>query len=135
MSAVSARGELRFMLTKGRITTAVFAKFLKRLLVDATAQVFVIVDGHPTHRAKSVARFMSANARRLTLFLLPPCPPELNPDEYAWADLKSHRTRRMLITSLAQLRRSIISHMQQLQKLPDIVRGFFQSPTTRYASA
>lgn len=135
ISAVSARGELRFMLTKGRVTAAVFIEFLKRLLVNATSPIFVIVDGHPTHRAKSVTRFVAANAARLALFLLPPYSPELNPDEYVWADLKSHGTGRMLITSLAQLRRSIISHMRQLQKLPDVVRSFFQSPTTRYASA
>ena len=55
ISAVSAQGELRFMLTKGRVTAAVFIGFLKRLLVNATTPIFVIVDGHPTHRAKSLS--------------------------------------------------------------------------------
>jgi hypothetical protein len=32
---VSAQGQLRFMLTKGRVTAAVFMDFLKRLLVNA----------------------------------------------------------------------------------------------------
>jgi hypothetical protein len=44
------------MLTKGRVTAAVFIDFLKRLLVNAPAPIFVIVDGHPTHRAKSAWR-------------------------------------------------------------------------------
>ncbi|MDE2465013.1 MAG: IS630 family transposase, partial [Alphaproteobacteria bacterium] len=35
ISAVSAQGQLRFMLTKGRVTAAVFIDFLKRLLVGA----------------------------------------------------------------------------------------------------
>ena len=35
ISAVSAQGQLRFMLTKGRVTAAVFMDFLKRLLVNA----------------------------------------------------------------------------------------------------
>jgi transposase len=60
ISAVSAQGQLRFMLTKGRITAAVFIEFLKRLLVNAAAAIFLIVDGHPTHRAKSVTRFVAA---------------------------------------------------------------------------
>lgn len=133
ISAVSAQGQLRFMLTKGRVTAAVFIEFLKRLLVNATTPIFVVVDGHPTHRAKSVARFVAAQAGQLALFLLPPYSPELNPDEYVWNDLKAHGTGRQMITSLGQLRQMILSHMRQLQKLPALVRSFFHAPSTRYA--
>jgi transposase len=133
ISAISAQGQMRFMLTKGRVTAAVFIEFLKRLLVNASAPVFVIVDRHPTHRAKSVERYVEQQDGRLALFFLPPYSPELNPDELVWADLKAHGTGRQLITSLTQLRRTIIAHMQQLQKLPGLVRSFFHAPTTRYA--
>src|SRR5271166_1163055 len=135
ISAVSAQGQLRFMLTKGRVTAAVFMDFLKRLLVNARKPIFVVVDGHPTHRAKSVARFVAAHAGKLALFFLPPYSPELNPDELVWNDLKNRGTGRKLITSLAQLRQTVVSHMRQLQKLPDLVRSFFHAPTTRYARA
>ena len=133
ISAISAQGQLRFMLTKGRVTAAVFIEFLKRLLVNATTPIFVVVDGHPTHRAKSVARFVAAQEGQLALFVLPPYSPELNPDEYVWNDLKAHGTGRQMITSLDQLRQMILSHMRQLQKLPALVRSFFHAPTTRYA--
>ena len=133
ISAISAQGQLRFMLTKGRVTAAVFIEFLKRLLVNATTPIFVVVDGHPTHRAKSVARFVAAQEGQLALFFLPPYSPELNPDEYVWNDLKAHGTGRQMITSLGQLRQMILSHMRQLQKLPALVRSFFHAPTTRYA--
>ncbi len=135
ISAVSAQGQLRFMLTKGRVTAAVFIDFLKRLLVNAATPIFMIVDGHPTHRAKSVARFVAAQAGKLALFFLPPYSPELNPDELVWNDLKTHGTGRKPIISLAQLRETIISHMRQLQKLPALVSSFFHAPTTRYARA
>ena len=135
ISAISAQGELRFMLTKGRVTAAVFIEFLRRLLVNATKPIFVIVDGHPTHRAKSVARFVAEQAGMLGLFFLPPYSPELNPDEYVWNDLKAQCTGRKVINSLTQLRQMIISHMRQLQKLPMLVRSFFRAPTTRYAHA
>ena len=62
ISAVSAQGRLRFMITKGRVTAAVFVEFLKRLLVNAAGKIFVIADGHPTHRAKTVERFVAATA-------------------------------------------------------------------------
>ena len=117
--------------TKGRVTAAVFMDFLKRILVNAPAPIFVVVDGHPTHRAKSVARFVAAQAGNLALLFLPP----YSPDEFVWNDLKNHGTGRKLITSLSQLRQTVVSHMRQLQKLPDLVRSFFHAPATRYARA
>jgi transposase len=135
ISAISAQGELRFMLTKGRVTAAVFIEFLKRLLVNATKPIFLIVDGHPTHKAKSVAKFVASRAGKLALFFLPPYSPELNPDELVWNDLKGQCTGRKVITSPTQLRQMIISHMRQLQKIPALVRSFFHAPTTRYACA
>jgi transposase len=135
ISAVCAQGQLRFMPTKGRATAAVFIDFVRRLLVNASAPIFMVVDGHPTHRAKSVARFVAEQAGRLALFHLPPYSPELDPDELVWNVLKNHGTGRKLITSLAQLRQMIIYHMRQLQKLPNLVRSFFHAPTTRYAPA
>jgi len=134
ISAVSAQGELRFMIAKGRVTATVFIDFLKRLLVNATDPVFVIADGHPTHRAKLVERFVATQRGRLALFILPPYSPELNPDEYVWNDLKNHGIGRKVITSLTQMRQAVLSHMHQLQKLPELVRGFFHAPTTRYAA-
>lgn len=135
ISAISAQGQLRFMVTKGRVTAAVFIDFLKRLLVNATTPIFLIVDGHPTHRAKAVARFIAQRADKLALFFLPPYSPELNPDELVWNDLKNHGIGRRSITSLEQMRQMVISHLRQLQKLPGLVRSFFHAPTTRYACA
>jgi hypothetical protein len=60
ISAISAQAQLHLVLTKGRITAAVFIDALKRLLSSASAPIFVIFDGHPTHLAKSVARFVAA---------------------------------------------------------------------------
>jgi transposase len=133
ISAVSAQGQLRFMLTKGRLTAPVFIEFLKRLLVNAPGPVFVIADGHPTHKAKSVERYVAEQDNKLALFILPPYSPELNPDELVWADLKAHGTGRKLITSVTQLRKTVMAHLRQLQKLPELVRSFFHAPHTRYA--
>jgi transposase len=133
ISAVSARGQMRFMLTKARVTAKVFIEFLKRLLVNASGPIFLIVDGHPTHKAKCVRQFIELQEGRLKLFLLPPYSPELNPDEYVWNDLKNNCLGRKVIDSKAQLRKQVLSHLRKLQKLPVLIRSFFRSPTTRYA--
>nr|WP_169315386.1 transposase [Verminephrobacter aporrectodeae] len=52
-------------------------------------KVFLVVDGHPAHKAKLIKSFVQDNADRLELFLLPPYSPELNPDELVWAHVKA----------------------------------------------
>lgn len=53
----SARGEFRFITVKGRVGAAQFTEFIKRLLHNAQRMVFLIVDGHPAHKAKMVNAF------------------------------------------------------------------------------
>ena len=89
ISAVSRLGQMRFMVVKGRVGAAVFITFLKRLLHNATRPIFLIVDGHPAHKAKMVKKFLATNSGRLRLFFLPPYSPELNPDEYVWNESKT----------------------------------------------
>jgi hypothetical protein len=60
LSAVSGQGMLRFMLHDGTVTAKVFIEFCKRLLKDAGGPVFLIVDGHPSHRVKAVAKLVAA---------------------------------------------------------------------------
>lgn len=134
ISAVSAQGQLRFMLTKARVTAPVFIEFLKRLLVNATRPVFLIVDGHPTHKAKCVRQFIDSLKDRLELFYLPAYSPELNPDEYVWNHLKNGGVGRKALSSREQLRKMVISHLRRLQRLPQLLIGFFHSPTTCYTT-
>src|SRR3954447_16266552 len=68
ISAISARGALRFSVLTGTLTGAGFIAFLQRLIPDAqragTGPVFVIVDGHPVHRATAVDRFVAPRTGR-----------------------------------------------------------------------
>jgi transposase len=134
ISAVSSQGEFRFMTVKGRVGAPQFIEFIKRLLHNMTRMVFLIVDGHPVHKAKMVKRFAETVKDRFRLFLLPPYSPELNPDERVWNDLKNNAVGRQCITSPDQLKGAIISHLRLVQKSPDRVRAYFQSETTRYAA-
>lgn len=51
ISAVSPCGEFRFMLRDGSVNAEVFREFHKRLMIGAKQPVFLIVDGHPIHKA------------------------------------------------------------------------------------
>jgi transposase len=134
VSAVSAQGEFRFMTVKGRVGAGKFIDFLKRLIHNAERMFFLIVDGHPAHKAKMVARFVESVKDRLQLFFLPPYSPELNPDERVWNDLKNNAVGRKFINSPKELNKAVISHLRLVQKSPDRVRSYFQNETTKYAA-
>src|SRR5215470_15888357 len=79
VSAISSRGELRFRIQEGSMNAGRFIDFLKALLDSDPGKVFLIVDGHPVHRAKKVREFAENEADgRLKIFFLPPYSPELN---------------------------------------------------------
>lgn len=134
ISAVSAQGEFRFMVIKGRVNALQFLEFVKRLVHNADRPVFLIVDGNPFHRAKTVKTFAEAHKDRFRLFHLPPYSPELNPDERVWNDLKNNAVGKKSIESPDQLHKNVISFFRQLQCSPARVRSYFANETTRYAA-
>jgi len=99
ISAVSAQGEFRFMTVQGSVRAPVFIEFIKRLIHGTNQMIFLIVDGHSTHKAKSVKKFIESEEirNRFRLFFLPPYSPELNPDERVWNDLKNNGIGRKVI--------------------------------------
>jgi transposase len=135
ISAVSAQGEFRFMVVKGRVGARQFIDFIKRLIHGSRRKVFLIVDGHPAHKARSVVRFTKAIKDRFCLFFLPPYSPELNPDECVWNDVKNNAIGRQVITNPEQLHDAVIRHLRFIQKTQDRVRAYFNNETTRYAAA
>lgn len=135
LSAVSAQGALRFMVHEGTVNAAVFIDFCKRLLRDTDGPVYLVVDGHPAHRAKATTKFVAATDGRLTLFFLPGYSPELNPDEWVWKNVKHDRIGKTGVTSKADLKTKAIGALRRLQKLPALVRAFFADPHLRYITA
>ncbi len=135
VSAVSPRGEMRFMTVSGQMNAGKFIAFLQRLLHGAKRPVFVIVDGHPSHRARKVFDFIQSTHGRIRLFFLPPYSPELNPDEWVWNHLKNHGVGKRVIESRDGLRRAVMAHLRHLQKTPRLIQAFFHDPSLRYVLA
>lgn len=134
LSVVNARGELRFMLVKGRVNGEVFAEFLRRLMHNAQHPVFLILDGHSIHRSRPVRDVVASQDGNLRLFFLPPYSPELNPDEQVWNYVKHHGVGRAALRSAADLRQFVLARLRSLQRLPWTVRMFFLTPNTQYAA-
>jgi len=134
ISAVSAKGLMRFMVVRGRVASAQVCEFLRRLMHGARRPIFLILDGHPMHKAKLVADCVAEYGGRLRLFFLPPYSPELNPDEQVWRDLKMNGIGRSEITDRSDMEGKVVAHLENLRGLPKKIRSFFQLPMTRYAA-
>ncbi|MEW6264566.1 MAG: IS630 family transposase [Thermodesulfobacteriota bacterium] len=134
VSAVSSQGEFRFMTVKGRVGATQFVDFIKRLLHNATRIVFLIVDEHPAHKAKSVKLFAESVKGRFRLFFLPPYSPELNPGELGWNDLKNNAIVERPLISRRRLQGAGMNQSRLVQKSTYRTRSFFPGQTTRGAA-
>ena len=134
VSAISAKGSMRFMTVSGKMTADRFIEFLERLLKNQSTPVFLIVDGHPVHRSARVRKFVESTEGRLKLFQLPSYSPELNPDEQVWNQLKNHRIGKMFIESLDDMVKKVHSTLRSIQRSPALIRSFFQHREFRYAA-
>jgi transposase len=132
ISAVSAKGELRFMVTEKSLTVAVFIEFLKRLMAGYDRPIFLIVDGHPVHKAKKVKEFVKESNGKIEIYYLPGYSPELNPDEFVWNHVKNHTIGKMNVTGPDQLKKLAISALRRLSRLPRIILGFFKAPDLQF---
>lgn len=135
ISAVTAKGALRFAAYDGNLNSPVFIDFCRRLLHDAPGPVFLVLDGHPVHRSNAVKAFAASTNGRLRLFFLPGYSPELNPDEWVWKNVKHDRIGRAGVSGLADLKAKALAALHRLQKLPHLVQSFFRDLNLRYITA
>jgi transposase len=134
IATVSALGVLRFLVFTGRFTAAVLVAFLTRLLANRPGKVYVILDGHPAHRAHKVREWVAARPDRIRLIFLPPYSPELNPAEYLNNDLKANAQRYGRARDQSDLTAKARTYLRQTQRMPDIVANYFNAKPIRYAA-
>ena len=133
ISAVNRRGGMRFMIEEKGVNADVICRFLDRLMAGSKAPVFLIWDGHPVHKSGQVKKTVESYEGKLRLYLLPGYSPELNPGEGVWREVKSHRLGRAGIFSFADMKSKALGALRSLLQRPDIIRGFFHTPSTLYA--
>jgi transposase len=135
ISAVTAKGALRFAAYDGHLNGPVFIDFCRRLLHDTCGPVFLVLDGHPVHRSKAVKQLAESTGGRLRLCFLPGYAPELNPDEWVWKHVKHDRVGRAGVSGPEDLKAKALAALHRLQRLPHLVQGFFRDPNLRYITA
>lgn len=134
ISAISAQGLMRFMVTEGGVDSDVFIQFLKRLVSNASRKIFLIVDNGRSHVSKKTKEFISTIKDKLEIFYLPPYSPDLNPDELVWNHLKTNTVGRSTVTDKADFKKQIKKSMKKLQMDKQKIKSFFQKENLKYAA-
>jgi transposase len=134
ISAVNELGAFWFEVYSGRLNASAFIDFLKRFLRYRRRRVILVVDGHPSHRAKSVAKYVQTMKGRLELHFLPPYAPDLNPDEFVWAHLRKHGTSKTPLREDESLWVRVENDLAKIKSQPKLIRSFFHAPSVAYTT-
>ena len=89
ISAVSETGAFWYDVYEGGMNATRFVEMVKKLMRGRRYPVFLVLDGHPSHRAKIVKEYVSSTRGKLELHFLPGYAPDLNPDELVWNYVKA----------------------------------------------
>ncbi len=130
ISAVSNQGTVRFMMYGENMTAKVLVRFMKRLIKGAGRKIFLILDNLRVHHAKLVKAWLVKHSTEIEVFYLPAYSPDLNPDEYLKAGIRSAASAR----NQADFAGKVLSYMRMLQQKLQRVAKYFEHPAINYAS-
>jgi transposase len=133
ISAVNARGEFWAATYSGKLNAEAFVAFLENFMKGRRGKVFLVVDGHPAHKANRVTDFIGSMEGRLELHPLPAYAPDLNPDEFVWSHMKTNGVSKKPLKQNESLKARIEEDLLKLYADPALVRSFFFADSVVYA--
>ena len=133
ISAINARGEFWCKDYTGKLNGTLFVAFLKDFMKGRSSKVYLVVDGHPSHRAKVVKDYVQSTQGRLELHFLPPYAPDLNPDEFVWQYVKTNGVSKKPLQQNESLRNRVTQDLAALKKNKRLLRSFFMADSVVYA--
>ncbi len=133
ISAVNARGEFWAATYTGKLNAEAFVAFLENFMKGRGGKIFLVIDGHPAHKAKLVNNYVGSLDGRLELHSLPAYSPELNPDEFVWGHMKSNGVSKKPLKKNESLSDRIDEDLAKIKANPQLVRSFFCAASVVYA--
>lgn len=135
MAAISNRGALTFTVYEGSLTVQRYLDFLARLVRHHGVKIHLIVDQHPTHKAKTVKAWLAGHADDIVQHFLPGYSPELNPVELLNGDTKKAVAAQAATRDRTTLGAVIRAHLHRRQKQPGVIAALFRKPEVAFAAA
>jgi len=133
ISAVNARGQFWAATYSGKLNAEAFVAFLGNFMKGRTGPVFLVVDGHPAHKANRVKEYVRGLQGRLELHFLPPYAPDLNPDEFVWSHMKQNGVSKKPLKQNESLQQRIEQDLTAIKRNRKLVQSFFCADSVAYA--
>lgn len=134
ISAVNAMGAFWYAVYSGSFNATVFKGFLKDFLRGRRRPVFLVVDGHPSHKAKMISKYVEETRGKLELHFLPTYSPELNPDELVWNNLRQRGTSKTPLKKNESLKERVRGDLARIKNDRVLVRAFFRAECVAYTT-
>lgn len=135
ISAITNKGQLRFMLYRNGMSAKLFVNFLQRLVRSTPRKVFLIVDNLKAHKSGLVLKWLKEHVEEISVFYLPAYSPDLNPDEYFNNIFKRQLSNKPAISTLIEQQKRMLCQMRSNQKRPGLIASLFQAPSVQYANS
>lgn len=135
ISALSNKGGFWYMVYTGRFNTTKFIECLKNFMRYRRNPVFLIMDGHPVHKAKAIKEHIKELKGRLEKYLLPPYAPDLNPDELVWNQMRNIGTSKKPLRKGESLKNRVILDLESIKNKKKLILSFFKNDKVSYAVA
>jgi len=127
ISAISNSGQLLFNIHDHhkRFKSQDIISFLTQMLKHHKRRhLIVVMDQAPCHTSKMVKAFIESQVR-LHVFYLPPCSPELNPDEKVWNHLKNKELLDHQAKTTKDLKKLAKYKLRKISKNKSILKGIY----------
>src|SRR5438270_803247 len=118
-------GRLFYQGIEGRFASDSYQAFLRTILAQSTAHLFLIHDGARYHTSKATTQFFAQHAARRTGYPLPSYSPDYKPIEYLWKKTKKRATHNQYFKEFALLTGAVEQALAYFATHPETVLGLF----------
>jgi transposase len=122
-------GRLFYQGQEGRLNSATYIAFLKRVLEHTTRPIILIQDGARYHTSAETKAFCAQQTPRLEVFQLPTYSPDYNPIEQLWKKIKQQDTHLHYFPTFDALTEKVEQALIKFANIPEEILALCSLPT------
>jgi transposase len=122
-------GRLFYQGQAGRLNSAAYLAFLRRVLAQTTQPILLIQDGAKYHTSAETKAFFAQQTARLQVFQLPTYSPDYNPIEKLWKKIKQQDTHLHYFPTFETLTNKVEQALLKFANIPEEILALCSLPT------
>ena len=113
----------------GRLNSATYIAFLRRVLEQTTQPIILIQDGAKYHTSAETKAFFAQQTARLHVVQLPTYSPDYNPIEKLWKKIKQRETHLHYFPTFEALTEKVEQALLRFANIPEEILALCSLPT------